>query len=551
MLAHPCGSHHARPRLVRTTAATILVSLSAHDAMALDIHGMLPMSLDLPRLNIILSPTANPENALIFTDALGNPVQNFTAFADTGASGLLLDGAVMQALMVDNPGLSLLQTVNGSPVKFYDVGVGGSEVFDVSQGLHIGVARNPLGGDPDTGQVDPSEYDVTPVPLRLQVSQAGGAGSMMGSDPLNVFGMPILARKVLVIDNRPINAAAPLVSNMMDLLSAALGGEDLLGAILGGGDTGPAMDLALHTSLHHPGDAAIPTTNRHVKLSYASFTDFTFTEPDEAEGGQRPAMEANPFVGWNPIEGKQAGDPAGVTIQRSGQVPVEGSFLLDTGASISMISSQIAQALGVLVTESGLVYADSGLPVEGQFNTAIGGVGGSKKVYGLVVDALTLPTVEGDPIRFINAPVYVADISVQRTLQGGQSQIITLDGILGMNLLSAGANLNSDVLGFDPTDFMTALGQSEWDVMNDPFGSPLFDNPDALMDDLLNNLNFLLAFAGALTQGIPTIESPFSWIVVDNHTGVLGLQVIPEPMSLGCVLVLGCGLLRRRGRMDA
>ncbi len=519
-----------------TLSGCLTVTMMSSPVIGFEINNVMPMSLDLPRLNIILSPTSNPTDALIFTDALDEPVQTFTAFADTGASGLLLDGSIMASLInyASNP--DLLQRVNGNVVQFYDVGVGGSEAFDVSAAFFVGVANNPLTGDPNSSQVDPASFVMTPVMHRLQVSHTGGASATFGSNPLNVFGMPILAGKVLVIDNRPINAAAPLVSNLGDLLAAALAGEDLIGG--GGGST---LDLALHTRLHQPGDSAIPTTNRHVQLTYASFEPFTFIDPDEAQGAQRPAMEANPFVGWNPIVGKQTGDPAGVTVQRHGQSD-EGSFLLDTGASISMISSQIAQTLGVLVTPDGLVNADTGELIAGQFNTTIGGVGGSKKVYGFVVDALTLPTVEGEPIRFINAPVYVADISVQRTLAGGDTQVITLDGILGMNLLSAGANVNSDVLGFDPSDFMSTINQTEWDLMNDPTGDPLLLLESAFAGGAL------LELINAFMNGIPTSASPIEWLVIDNQAGVMGLQIVPEPMSLGTVLVLGGGMLLRRKR---
>ncbi len=518
----------------------VVAGVMVSSAVGFEINNVMPMSLDLPRLNIILSPTINPADALIFTDALDEPGQTFTAFADTGASGLLLDGSIMASLInyASNP--DLLHRVNGNVVQFYDVGVGGSEAFDVSAAFYVGVANNPLAGDPNTGVVDPASFVMTPIMHRLQVSHTGGASSMFGSNPLNVFGMPILAGKVLVIDNRPINAAAPLVSNLGDLLAAALAGEDLTG---GGSPGGSTLDLALHTSLHQPGDSAIPTTNRHVQLTYASFEPFTFIDPNEAQGAQRPSMQANPFVGWNPIVGKQTGDPAGVKVERNGSL-FEGSFLLDTGASISMISSQIAQALGVLVTADGLVYADTGELVTGQFNTTIGGVGGSKKVFGFVVDALTLPTVEGEPIRFINAPVYVADISVQRTLAGGNTQVITLDGILGMNLLSAGANVNSDVLGFDPSDFMSTINQTEWDLMNDPTGDPLLLLESAFAGGAL------LELVNAFMNGIPTSASPIEWLVIDNQAGVMGLQIVPEPLSLGSLLVMGGGMLMLRHRRE-
>jgi hypothetical protein len=116
-----------------------------------------------------------------------------------------------------------------------------------------------------------------------------------------------------------------------------------------------------------------------------------------------------------------------------------GTWLLDTGAAASMISSAQAAKLGVAYvpgTEGTDAPKLSGVPEKEQVTLTIGGVGGAKKTAGFYLDTLTLPTRENDPILYKRAPVFVTDISVE---DAKTKEKLTLDGVFGMNFLVASA----------------------------------------------------------------------------------------------------------------
>jgi hypothetical protein len=87
------------------------------------------------------------------------------------------------------------------------------------------------------------------------------------------------------------------------------------------------------------------------------------------------------------------------------------SFLLDTGAQVSLISTAIARTLGL----------DLDHP---EFTGTVEGVGGSLEVPGYTIDDLDMPiSAGGGLLHFTHAPVYVLDVD-------------GADGILGMNLFN-------------------------------------------------------------------------------------------------------------------
>ncbi len=167
---------------------------------------------------------------------------------------------------------------------------------------------------------------------------------------------------------------------------------------------------------------------------------------------------------------------------------ITGSFLLDTGASASIISTNKAAALsiryraGTQTTENPrlelydpLNPGAVGTLLTNQFTLAIGGVGGTKTVAGFYLDDLILRTMEGntsnlnDPnhLHYHSAPVLVNDISVADPLTG---QSLTLDGILGMNLLTGSVDLIPDPL-LGVTFGAMANGAYDWIVFDEPNGT--------------------------------------------------------------------------------
>src|SRR5262245_8939141 len=104
------------------------------------------------------------------------------------------------------------------------------------------------------------------------------------------------------------------------------------------------------------------------------------------------------------------------------------TFLLDTGAQLSVISTAIAVQLGLDLDNPDLTID-------------VGGAGGTVSIPGFTIESLTLPrddnndgVIDGELV-FTSVPIFVLDLGAD------------IDGILGMNLL----NTMSQMV-YDPTD---------------------------------------------------------------------------------------------------
>ena len=174
----------------------------------------------------------------------------------------------------------------------------------------------------------------------------------------------------------------------------------------------------------------------------------------------------NPFIGPSPTVrpgSPQAGgnqNVAPITVTYNGK-QTTASFLLDTGAAASMISSKLAAKLGISQENGKLV----GPPPSEQFSFTIGGIGGQKKSPGFYLDSLTLPTREGDPLVYKKAPVIVSDIEVEDPTT---HEKLTLDGVLGMNYFVASANVEEAGLLPD-INHLTACAY-DWITIDEPAG---------------------------------------------------------------------------------
>jgi hypothetical protein len=461
-------------------------------AGATDISGVLPAALDQPRINFILRPVSSSD-PYIYDDVEGGKGFNVDAYLDTGASGILISGDAAAA--VEHGGTVGLpfKTFNGRPVWFEDVGVSGSEFFEVSAGFNVSVAAyHPLTDErvaagkaayDENGSfagVDLSFYNNTTNNVRAYVSPVGDPLDPKPLDGVNVVGMPVMQGKVTVMDARPVNA---LKFDTMRTYIYAPGT--------------PAKPATADT------DPGIPETTRTVKLSYGVFDDFTKTGTFDDQGNfvplsganlaaNKPTLVRNPFIGPNPLA--PAGDTTppvklsftsnvnGVETTRT----ASGSFLLDTGAAASIISSNLAEQLGVRYkdgtrgTDNPVLEMfdparpqDPGTPVENQYELSFGGVGGTTKVAGFFLSSLLVRTMEGnvandlDPkhFRFLDAPVMVSDINLSPTL--------ALDGIFGMNFLVGTAFIEYIELGEGlelPWPVLLAPGAFDFAVFDEPNG---------------------------------------------------------------------------------
>ena len=139
-----------------------------------------------------------------------------------------------------------------------------------------------------------------------------------------------------------------------------------------------------------------------------------------------------PVLAYNPVIDN-------ITVQRSG-ISSTGNWLFDTGGTVSIISVAQGMTLG-LVDANGVPI----VPVD--FNVPIGGVGGEIEIPGFIIDKLSVPTLSGFNLVFINARVGVYDIGV---LDEDSGDFIILDGIFGDNFICASYSME---LEFSSTPF--------------------------------------------------------------------------------------------------
>ncbi len=425
-------------------ACVVWLTFLGQFAKAVDIPGVYFAALDQPQINAYVATRAGGP-PLLGDDGFGDTSFNITAYFDTGASGILLSDQTFSTLSqpFNSPpeagmAKSRYPTNTGPFVMYQDVGVGGSDNFNVSQPIYLGLAKNSAGADVDNVQTYSTVYNQRFGPIRTQIGQAP-------SDPwdfeallneFDIIGTPAMQGKVVVMDPKPLDA------------------------FITTGDTNALFSPLVQTYVYNPhtpysaatadSEPGIPPTNRHLRLSSASFNQFTQITPIGAPG---PTLNENPFIGPNPIaklNGVAGDHTPGVTVSFNGQQST-GSFLFDTGAATSMISTALAANLHVRyvagtqgTTDPKLEIYDvsnstlAGTPIPGQFQLVIGGVGGSTTAAGFYLDSMLLRTMEGNPgndqdpnhLRFLDTPVVVDDITVrdpttQRTL--------TLDGVFGVN----------------------------------------------------------------------------------------------------------------------
>jgi hypothetical protein len=267
--------------------------------------------------------------------------------------------------------------------------------------------------------------------------------------------MPALVGKVMVVDPKPLDKFI---------------------------ETGFAEGGPISTYIYNPDEPfhaatadtnpGIPATTHHVELSYGDFDRFTTITPDGSPG---PTLAHNPFIGPNPVaqldvNPQVADNPPGVSIDYKG-LHSGGSFLFDSGAAASFISTKLAGDLGVQYKDGTFGSDDpvlEGVPLDEQFDLIIGGIGGTVTASGFFLDHLVLHTAEGGPadddpnnIRFVHAPVLVADISL---LDPDTQQTLTIDGVFGMNFLVASLFLD----GFSFGDI--GLGSFNWITFDEPNG---------------------------------------------------------------------------------
>jgi hypothetical protein len=381
------------------------------------------------------------------------------AYLDTGTSGILLSRDTSDALGINY----------NTSVTFNDIGLGGSSAYYVSSPYYVATApysedsdQNELSAGPpapDPLQTNNAPYTNVIQPVNFEVSQTYVDPDDLFAQPIDIAGMPLMHGKVTVFDLRGPNALD--IDNLTETRTYIYApGTPYNPTQI----DPPAGDI---TGVGNPG---IVPTQLHVKLSFGSFAQFTTISPANAT---MPVLNDNPFIGPNPVNKLLANPPVDntppITITYSGHTST-GSFLFDTGAAASFISTAEAQAMGVYVGTLGngdpYLYTNpadpTGSKITNQFLAPLVGASGEAvDIAGFYLDSLSIPTVEGDPIRFLGAPVLVQDI----TVENGLGQTLTLDGDLGMNFFEA-----SYLVDLDGNILADSDGAFDWMTLDEPNG---------------------------------------------------------------------------------
>jgi hypothetical protein len=414
-------------------------------AQSFTINGVLPAAQDQPVIHAILKTSPNGSPLMGLGDA-GNSTYDIQGYLDTGTSGVLLSAATVDPTSFNIPET----TYNGQTITYNDTGVAGSQGFGVSGPFTISLAAANQGNISDILDSNPpplpGDYNQTFNGIRTQISRDSSAS-------FDIFGMPTMQGKVVVMDPTPLDHGGTNMSTYI---------------------YNPGTSFNAATSSTDPG---IPATNLHIQLSNASFSQFETVTPTGAIG---PLELANPFIGPNPVTALEPHAPADntppVTITQ-GSDTTTGSFLFDTGAGGSFISTSKAADLGVSYvpgtynTDLPELQDSDGNPLADQFQAQISGVGGAITVAGFYMSSLTLQTVEGPTLTFTNAPVLVTDITVASPIT---HKTITLDGDFGMNYLVASFST-------DFNNFGTAPGHFDWVTYDQSNGLLGLDLPNTVV----------------------------------------------------------------------
>lgn len=418
------------------------------------IHGVRAAAIELPSIYGLLRRPGDDSGG--FLDQNGDASTAFKAFLDTGTSGIVLTKEYGEELGV------IPYEFAGELVTFSDVAANGTVDYSVSEPLHLQIGR--YTGETFEDIFDPVEtnqyFDQITSNVRIQLSRSTQDPFL---PPLNLIGMPALMNKSMVVDARLYNHITgidddfnvrytPQIESLADFPASSLD-VPLPMVQTWVYDKGDTTDRSA-TPLFNPGTPSIDHT---VRLSYSDFSRFTTITPDGAES---PVLEHNPFIGPAPLTTPTAGDPPGITARRliPGNTEVSsatGSWLLDTGAQLSFMSSATALALGIELTydddgNPSLIDLATGLAPAGIFEVPLAGADGEAgSIMGFTLEELVLPTTDGS-ITFHDVPIGVFDV----TVFDGEVEY-TLPGIFGMNLLLPSFDVDTDNATGSQFDFFT------------------------------------------------------------------------------------------------
>jgi len=255
--------------------------------------------------------------------------------------------------------------------QYADVGIGGIELFDVAEPLYFGTDY--------LNDIDPNNQNhyLLSGPWHFQVKQTY-AGDWP-DEPLDLLGMPVMAGKVVVLDSGATNDLEYFAADIKAV-----------------------------------GDPNIPTVDFNVPIRFEKY----YNRYDTNNIPPLPVLAYNPVID-------------NVTTEY-GATSISGTWLLDTGGTISLMSTATAAAMG-------LVDGDGSSIVTPDFVIPIGGVGTEDvNIPGYEVDNLIIPTLNGYNLVYNHARIGVHDIGI---IDEDTGEPLILDGVFGSNFLCASAKM--------------------------------------------------------------------------------------------------------------
>ncbi|MEM6551484.1 MAG: retropepsin-like aspartic protease [Planctomycetota bacterium] len=476
-----------------TAAALVLAAAPLARAQATrDLGRADGFAIDQPRVVVRFD---TPDDSQNFPE---DPNGGFTFIADTGASGVLLAAGAHSDLFS-------LGTINYPIAGTYlEQGVGGFEPVDVTDPLDTVVSAFSgldaiLGGS--SGGLP---GDITTFELPNIAGLDAPNLNLGGFD--GIIGMPALANRTTVVD--------------LQTISGGSFGFDLIRV----GFTDDASGLTLPTGTQH-------------EFSFSKF----LIQPEAGQvgpDGPIPSSEDLPLLGGISVGN---GDTNGDGLIDSGDTattPTAKPFLFDTGAQLTLISSQVAIDLGIDPNDPTLETLE------------VAGVGGTTEIPVALVDrfAITADSTDGSPgdtLLFRQVPVGIIDIPG-----------LDVDGILGFNFFTTGY-LDALLAGLaDPDDPAAAVDGAFLQMLlnfEDPdnWGMTLIENDDYIPGDSIDLLGDLDALALTLFPGTPLeteigLGTGLANQALLSWPGVLGASAIPEPTTALALLAAAPMFLRRR-----
>jgi predicted aspartyl protease len=404
-------------RLSRISLVFVLALVLASPGLAQASFDVFPQAQSnyLPGTFVVLANPASGSNYLanINDDFFGQQQGwSYAAVLDTGASG-----SVISALEAQSRGLPT------TGQTYSDVGIGGTEIFNVSSSTTVKLAAVDSGAvviSPDGSSVTENVNMFNSYgDYKLQIRQSDPIMESISKVAINIVGTPVLNNNVM-----HVRSAANPFSYYLDSFGLApvnyVPTDVVAKSSLPGNLNAGNSQLVLV-----PKQGGVAST-MHVPLVYKDFIDYNLN-PNPG-----PSVSTNPTI-------------PNVAISL-GTKSISSDWLFDSGASVTMMGRDLASSLGIDLNQQGVTF------------TTVMGIGGQMRTFqGYEIDQLDLSTTSGGPVTFHNVVVFVPGVG---------DLPANLPGIFGMNLLNNSfSSLTGDLFGGITENDPVSSAFSDWYVV--------------------------------------------------------------------------------------